>query len=1042
MPEPTSSDRQMGYPSLDEIIEAFEFVWNRDGDAQLERFLPHTDHPDFGTVAVELLCVDLERRAQAGHRKTIEAYRRQFPGPLKNPRALERLAFEEYRWLKQQGEEVRPSEYAQRYQIATDHWPDAMSSDTPVDRLGGGLPFPGVGGRFLDFDIVQQLGESRLGRVYLATQADLASRFVVIKVATDLWSESDRLAKLQHTNVVPIYSVHHRDGLQAVCMPYLGRQTLADVLRKLEGRSECSAAEFRELLFGGHEEDESGGHASRALLRQLDDFSFEHMCAWVAAQIASGLAHAHERGILHRDLKPANILLTDDGQPMILDFNLSEDIVAGGRDSLLVGGTMPYMAPEHLKAVFSIGHIDMRSDIYSLGVILFQMLTGRLPFPSPDGSILATLSLMISARANTTPSVRAIDRRISPGLDAITRRCLAPDPNQRYQSARHLQEDLELHIRDYPLRHAPNPSVPERVQKWFRRHPRYASTGVMATVLAIVMVVAASLIMVRGHRIDTFEAAEDFRQFESLARVAKAPLSVPISHDETVETGWQAGETALSLYGIDDPDWQKNTSYRLLDGASQTRLSKSVQELLFLMAGTAYRRGQQANDDAERLTQLQLARRYNEAAQRSRGKPLQALLRQESNILRLLGDDEEAERLVQEARQVPLADELDRFVAAVQHMAEGQYAEAVPLLAKSARASPQNFFVWFLLGNCYYAAGEFVDADSCFTRCEALWPENHLSYFHRGVCRLQQGRYPQAERDFATSLAKFPQQTTSLLNRALALMKLDRFQEAADDLTLAIERGSDQSLVYLLRSKAWRKLGNDEQANRDLQAGLGREPVSVDGWIQRGLARRSDDPQEALADLDQALRLNPQSRKALRNEAHVLADHLDRPADAIEALGRMLELQPDDASALADRAVLAARLGRRDAAQQDVRDALRFDTSASVCYQAACVFAQTSKLVAEDAEEAMKLLGEATKREVRWAAVATKDPDLKPIVDRPDFRRLVAVAAVLNGTKSTLLEPPTPAPRPRHADTFLEPKSPRLRSRRRCGSLISSHLIV
>ena len=1002
MPEQTSRDRHMRHPSLEVIIEAFELVWNRNGEAQVERFLPDTDHPNFETIAVELLCVDLERRAQTGEGKTVEAYRQQFPGLLKSPRALERLAFEEYRLLRQCGDKVSPAEYARRYHIRTDHWPDAIQPNTSEDRLSGTRPLPKVGDRFLDFEIVQQLGESKLGRVYLATQADLASRFVVIKVANDLWSESERLARLQHTNVVPIYSVHHRDGLQAVCMPYLGRHTLADVLRKFEGRAEFTGSDLRQLLFSGSAEDESLAKKPRPSLRQLKNFSFEQLCAWIAAQIASGLAHAHERGILHRDLKPANILLTDYCQPMILDFNLSEDIVAGGRDSLLVGGTMPYMAPEHLKAVFSIGHIDTRSDIYSLGVILFQMLTGRLPFPPQDGSILATLSLVISQRANTTPSVRAANPKISLALDAIVRRCLAPDPNQRYQSARQLQEDLELHIHDYPLRHAPN-RIGERMRKWLRRHPRVTSTGPMATLLAVVLAVAASLLMLRGQHIAALEAIDGFRQFEKLARQAKVPLSIHTSHDETLETGWKAAETALSLYDIDAPDWQHSPPYRLLDGPRQRQLDNSLQEMLFLMAGTSYRRAQRMDDHAERLAQLQLALRYNDASQRSHGKPLRALLMQAADIRRLLGQVDEAERLVRQASQLPISGGIDRHALAVHYMADRRYAEAVPLLAETAREAPDNFFVWFLLGHCYYRAGNFVDADSCFTRCEVMWPDNHMTYFHRGVSRLRDGRYLPAERDFAKSLERFPQQTESLLNRALALMKLGRHREAVDDLTLAIERGRDESLVFIMRSRAWRKLGEDDPAQRDLQAGLSRTPVSVEGWIQRATAGRSDDPQGALADLEQALRLDPRSRKALRNKAHLLAEHLDRPAEAIESLDRLLELHPRDASALAGRAVLSARLGRREDAHQNARHALSLDTSAAVCYQAACAFAQTSKLSADDAAEAVKLLGEATKREIHWAAIAAKDPDMLPIVSRADFRRLVAVAVALESTESTLL---------------------------------------
>src|SRR5260221_1184798 len=119
----------------------------------------------------------------------------------------------------------------------------------------------------------------------------------------------------------------------------------------------------------------------RSLPREmLAGMSYVEAILWIGARLADGLGHAHQRGILHRDLKPANILLTDEGQPMLLDFNLSEDTKRHPTASAAqVGGTLPYMAPEHLEA-FQGGArpVDARSDLYSLGIILYQLLT-RLP---------------------------------------------------------------------------------------------------------------------------------------------------------------------------------------------------------------------------------------------------------------------------------------------------------------------------------------------------------------------------------------------------------------------------------------------------------------------------------------------------------------------------------------------------------------------------------------------------------------------------------------------------------------------------------------
>src|SRR5262249_14981826 len=183
--------------------------------------------------------------------------------------------------------------------------------------------------------------------------------------------------------------------------------------------------------------------------------SYVEAVLWLGSRLADGLAHAPERGILHRDLKPANVLLTDEGQPMLLDFNLAEDTkLRGSVTAAMLGGTLPYMSPEQLAAFQGESRqLDGRTDVYSFGVILHELLTGRHPFPIHKGPVEEVLARMSADRRRVPPPVPAL----SPAVNAILNRCLEPDPDKRYASARQLQEDLQRHLSNLPLKHAPEP---------------------------------------------------------------------------------------------------------------------------------------------------------------------------------------------------------------------------------------------------------------------------------------------------------------------------------------------------------------------------------------------------------------------------------------------------------------------------------------------------------------------------------------------------------------------------------------------------------
>ncbi len=463
------------------------------------------------TLLSALVKIDLQLRFDRGEVPNADEYLKSFPDLTDDADRALSLIYEEFCLLEENRLEPRVSEFISRYKP----WSESLASQLNYHHkfsqiVGADRPkvrYPAVGERFASYVLCSILGKGGGAQVYLATD-DLGGRKVVLKVSPFIGLEPAILASLEHRNIVSIFTVVEAPelGLRGICMPYKSGITLEALLADFAvGSLPRKAVSIRQRLDIGQDDPFQDD-------RGWKDFptrgTYTEAVAWVGLMICNALAYLHRKGVFHRDIKPANILLTHSEGPLLFDFNLAHTPNAPehARDALN-GGTLPYMAPEQLRAFLdpdAWGRVGAPADIYALGLVLRELVTGAKPdLPNKDLPLGRAIQDLHDRRHDLMGSTRSIRPDLPPALDAIIANCLSFRPEERYKTALEVGEDLRRFLDRKPLLIAKNGSLLELTANWTYRHRKRIAALTLVSLVCALGLILRSAAPDRGGELDS-----------------------------------------------------------------------------------------------------------------------------------------------------------------------------------------------------------------------------------------------------------------------------------------------------------------------------------------------------------------------------------------------------------------------------------------------------------------------------------------------------------------------------------------------------------
>jgi tetratricopeptide (TPR) repeat protein/predicted Ser/Thr protein kinase len=753
------------------------------------------------------------------------------------------------------------------------------------------------------YEVLAELGRGGMGVVYQARQCAL-KRLVALKMILAglhadstargrFRTEAEAVARLQHPNVVQIYEVGECDGRPFLCLEYI------------DGGS---------LLY------KAGGTAQP-----------DQEAARLVETLARAVHSLHQRGILHRDLKPTNVLLTTDGTPKITDFGLAKLLDADSRltrsETLL--GTPNYMAPE--QAVGDTKKVGVSADVYSLGAILYELLTGRAPFQGPT-----PLSTLLQVQHQEPVPPRRLRHSVSGDLETICLKCLAKQPGKRYPSALALADDLHCFLEGRPIQARPAPAW-QRLWKSARRRPTLVA-GTLAALALVGLLLTAWSYFRAADQLGHHRADQRYQQFvqrrnETLVYGLLAPdegaLFLGGDAAANLKTAESAARAALALAGLE----AESTTGALapgFPGTRQTEMAADCYALLLVLAGVRGREFLPAEAGKERYEEaLRLLDRARQLGFQTRAYHLRR-----AQFLELLGEQQEARKDWDRAASLPPQGALDYFLLGEEQYRGGDWEQAMSSFNHALSLQPAHFWAQFFLAVCHLKAQHWEAAKAGLNAClgqqpDFVWaflfrsfandklravPEAEADFYQalqlnpdddaryvlflaRGILHLNQRELERAAADFRSALALKPGRYHAYLNLAQVLLAQDRFEEAAEQVATALRLHPPAQVVagyHLERGRNLLRGKRYEEAVRACEAALElspHQPVSHEVRGRALLALGQFD--QAERSFDQYLHRGGQAKSDIFRGRGLARMKLGKYPDAVDDYTRALEAAPD-----------------------------------------------------------------------------------------------------------------------------------------------------